>query len=105
MVMTGLECPMTFCRLARVPPTCSAGHMVAGRRAALGDDVLLERILGSAADAGATAASYTLIRLPWEIKELFEDWLALNFPDRKEKVLNQNSALPRRPTVQFGMGR
>ncbi|MEI9902853.1 MAG: hypothetical protein WDN06_01885 [Asticcacaulis sp.] len=29
-----------------------------------------------------------LLRLPYEIKTLFEEWLRLNVPDRAEKVLN-----------------
>jgi DNA repair photolyase len=53
------------------------------------NDHELERILAAAAEAGATSAGYTLIRLPWELKELFEDWLEAYFPDRRDKVLNQ----------------
>lgn len=45
-------------------------------------------ILKAVADAGASSAGYVLLRLPYQIKELFEDWLARHFPDRKEHVLN-----------------
>lgn len=48
----------------------------------------LEAILKAAAEAGAERAGYTLVRLPYEIKVLFEEWLRTNFPDRAEKVLN-----------------
>jgi DNA repair photolyase len=46
-------------------------------------------ILKSAADAGATRASFIIVRLPFKVKDLFQDWLEQNFPDRKEKVLNK----------------
>ena len=50
-------------------------------------------ILQAAADAGATAAGYTLVRLPYGVAPLFENWLATHFPDRKEKVLNRVRAI------------
>jgi DNA repair photolyase len=46
-------------------------------------------ILKAAAEAGATGAGFTLLRLPHANKELFVKWLETHFPDRKEKVLNQ----------------
>jgi DNA repair photolyase len=46
-------------------------------------------ILKAAKDAGATRAGYTLVRLPFGVKELFKDWLEQHFPDRKDKVLNK----------------
>jgi DNA repair photolyase len=46
-------------------------------------------ILKSAADAGAQRASYIIVRLPFKVKELFEDWLEQYFPDRKEKILKK----------------
>ncbi|MEA3275085.1 MAG: PA0069 family radical SAM protein [Pseudomonadota bacterium] len=47
----------------------------------------LERVLGAAAEAGASRAGCLLIRLPLEVKDLFRDWLAEHYPDRAEKVL------------------
>jgi DNA repair photolyase len=44
-------------------------------------------ILSAAATAGALFAGYTIVRLPYAVKDLFVDWLALHLPDRKEKVL------------------
>lgn len=49
----------------------------------------MPQILEAAADAGATFASYILLRLPHGVKEIFADWLARHFPDRKGKVLNR----------------
>ncbi len=46
-------------------------------------------ILEAAAEAGATQAGYTILRLPFGVKDLFQDWLEQHFPERKEKVLNR----------------
>lgn len=43
-------------------------------------------ILKTAANCGATAAGYTVVRLNGAIGGIFEDWLRKNFPDRFEKV-------------------
>ena len=40
-------------------------------------------------EAGAGCAGYSLMRLPFGVKDLFEEWLEEHFPDRKEKVLNR----------------
>jgi DNA repair photolyase len=48
----------------------------------------LEAILEAAAEAGAGRAGMTIVRLPYEIKTLFEEWLRGHFPDRAEKVLS-----------------
>ena len=53
----------------------------------------LPAILQAAADAGATAAGYAVVRLPYAVAPLFEQWLGTHFPDRKEKVLNRLRAL------------
>ena len=48
----------------------------------------IEPILEAAAEAGASEAAYTLVRLPLEIKDLFCDWLETHYPDRRSKVEN-----------------
>ncbi|HEU4430441.1 MAG TPA: radical SAM protein, partial [Myxococcota bacterium] len=53
----------------------------------------LPAILQAAADAGASSAGYVVLRLPHGVKELFADWLAQHYPDRREKVLNRLRAL------------
>ncbi len=50
-------------------------------------------ILKAAAEAGATSAGFTVLRLPHGDKALFENWLSAHFPDRKEKVLNRIKAM------------
>jgi DNA repair photolyase len=51
-------------------------------------DPEIERILEAASDAGAYGAGYVLLRLPLEIKELFREWLATEFPDRAQRVIH-----------------
>lgn len=52
------------------------------------NDHEMEAILDAATAAGATRAGYTALRLPLEIKELFEEWLRANRPDRAERILS-----------------
>ena len=35
------------------------------------------------------SCGYVLLRLPFAVKSLFEEWLENHFPDRKDKVLNR----------------
>lgn len=49
----------------------------------------LPGILEAAAAAGASTASYILLRLPFGVKDLFADWLERHYPDRKDKVLGR----------------
>ncbi|MGH7503744.1 MAG: PA0069 family radical SAM protein [Longimicrobiales bacterium] len=46
-------------------------------------------ILAAAAKAGARDASWVMLRLPYGVKDLFEDWLGRHFPERREKVLGR----------------
>jgi DNA repair photolyase len=52
------------------------------------NDHEIEKILEAAADAGAGAAGYALLRLPHEIKDLFADWLATHYPNRADRVMS-----------------
>ena len=52
------------------------------------NDHEMEAILEAATEAGATRAGFTVLRLPLEIKDLFDEWLRANRPDRAEKVLS-----------------
>src|SRR5262245_12757456 len=45
------------------------------------------RILEAAAAAGARFAGRVVLRLPHGVAELFESWLALHYPERKDKVM------------------
>jgi DNA repair photolyase len=46
-------------------------------------------IMAAARDAGAAAASYVMLRLPYGIGDLFTQWLEQHFPTKKEKVLGR----------------
>jgi DNA repair photolyase len=48
----------------------------------------MEHILDAAKTAGASSASYTLLRLPHEVKDLFREWLAEHYPDRAQHVMS-----------------
>lgn len=49
----------------------------------------LPSILKAAFEAGASAAGFIVLRLPFAVKALFEDWLQAHFPERKAKVLGR----------------
>ncbi len=51
------------------------------------NDCEMERIIEVASKAGARQAGYVLLRLPHELKQIFEDWLHTHFPDRARHVL------------------
>lgn len=48
----------------------------------------LEAILERAREAGATAAGYVLLRLPYEVAPLFKDWLATHYPLKADHVMS-----------------
>lgn len=48
----------------------------------------LPAILKAAADAGAQSAGFTPVRLPLSVLPLFEEWLEVHRPLRKDKVMN-----------------
>ena len=52
------------------------------------NDAEMEAVLEAARDAGATSASYVLLRLPLEIKDLFREWLETHEPDRAKRVIS-----------------
>lgn len=68
------------------------------------NDESMEHILQESKAAGAHYASYTVLRLPWEVKTLFEDWLNAHFPERAQRVLHRIEDLRngRRNDPNFG---
>ncbi|MEO0981873.1 MAG: PA0069 family radical SAM protein [Pseudomonadota bacterium] len=52
------------------------------------NDPEIETLLETAADNGAGAAGFVMLRLPHELKDLFHEWLAEHYPDRAAKVIN-----------------
>jgi DNA repair photolyase len=52
-------------------------------------DAEIETLLAQAAEAGATGAAYTLLRLPLELNDLFTEWLHTHVPLRAQHVLSR----------------
>jgi DNA repair photolyase len=69
---------------AGVPVGVLASPMIPGL-----NDHELDRILEAAAIAGATSASYLMVRLPHELKVLFVEWLEAHYPSKAKKVLRR----------------
>jgi DNA repair photolyase len=47
----------------------------------------LERVLERARAVGASTAFSTVLRLPWEVNPLFQQWLETHFPERAARVM------------------
>ncbi|MBU2531121.1 MAG: PA0069 family radical SAM protein [Alphaproteobacteria bacterium] len=67
---------------AGVPTTVMTAPIIPGL-----NDHEIEAILTAGREAGAESASYVLLRLPLELKDLFREWLGENFPDRANRVM------------------
>ena len=52
-------------------------------------DAELESIMEAAAEAGASSAAYTLLRLPWEVKDIFRAWLEEHYPLKAAHVMSR----------------
>lgn len=58
----------------------------------LTDDEIVP-IMEAAKGAGAESVSYTILRLPYSVKDIFLKWLDDHQPNRKEKVINKLRSL------------
>jgi len=47
----------------------------------------LERVLEAARNAGATNAFSIVLRLPWEVNPIFQQWLQQHYPERAARVM------------------
>jgi DNA repair photolyase len=63
------------------------GVMIAALIPALNDKTM-EQVLEAAAAAGAREAAYVILRLPYELKAVFKEWLAEHYPQRAEHVMS-----------------
>ena len=52
------------------------------------NDHEMEAVLERSAQAGAKGAGYVALRLPMEIKDLFQEWLVTDHPDRASRVMS-----------------
>jgi DNA repair photolyase len=48
----------------------------------------IEAVLKAGKEAGAQDAGYVMLRMPLEIKDIFREWLAEEFPDSAKRVIN-----------------
>jgi DNA repair photolyase len=69
---------------AGVPVGCMVGPIVPGLT-----DHETPNILKAVADAGGRSAGYTIMRLPYGVKDLFQTWMHEHYPDRAERVLSR----------------
>jgi DNA repair photolyase len=51
------------------------------------NDREIPAVLEAARKAGATSAGYTLLRLPHGVKDIFAEWLKMNFPEKLDRIL------------------
>ena len=52
-------------------------------------DSEMPKILAAAAEAGAKVAGYVMLRLPFAVRPIFEDWLARNRPEHYDRVISR----------------
>jgi len=52
------------------------------------NDGEIEALVDAVAKAGAVSAGYVLLRLPWEVRDLFVEWLETHYPDRARHVMS-----------------
>lgn len=83
--------PSASARLRTIERLTSAGIptsvLLAPLIPAINDDEI-ESILAAVATAGARHAAYIFLRLPHEVKGLFDEWLKTHFPDRAAHVMS-----------------
>ncbi len=65
---------------------CPTAVMLAPMIPAINDHEL-EALVRAAAVSGAKGASYIVLRLPLEVRDLFVEWLEEHFPDRAKRVM------------------
>ncbi|MYD99124.1 MAG: PA0069 family radical SAM protein [Gammaproteobacteria bacterium] len=53
------------------------------------NDHEIETVVARSAEAGAEFAGYVMLRLPFEVKDLFEEWLAEHYPLKAEHVMSR----------------
>lgn len=52
------------------------------------NDTELFSLVKKVAEIGAIDINYIMVRLNGDVKQIFEEWLEVTYPDRKEKVMN-----------------
>jgi DNA repair photolyase len=52
------------------------------------NDSEIERLLDAGAASGAVEAGFVMLKMPFEIKDLFREWLREHFPDKEKHVIS-----------------
>ncbi|HEY1327808.1 MAG TPA: PA0069 family radical SAM protein [Casimicrobiaceae bacterium] len=52
-------------------------------------DDQIERVLAAAREHGARTAGYVLLRLPWEVKDIFREWVERHYPLKAKHVMSR----------------
>jgi DNA repair photolyase len=52
------------------------------------NDCEAESVLDATHDAGARSAGYVMLRLPHEVKDLFQQWLQSHYPLKAKRIMN-----------------
>jgi len=47
----------------------------------------IEQVIKASAEAGAGSIHYTVVRLPWEVNPLFQEWLQHHVPERADRIM------------------
>ncbi|GHD20126.1 radical SAM protein [Halioglobus japonicus] len=68
---------------AGIPVTLLASPMIPGL-----NDAEMERIVAASAEAGASSAAYMLLRLPFEVRDLFYEWLHEHYPLKAARIIS-----------------
>ena len=68
---------------AGIPAVVMMGPIIPGL-----NDSEIDVVLKAARSAGAREAGYTMLRLPLEVKDIFKDWLAKEYPDKAAKIMS-----------------
>ncbi|WP_069130140.1 PA0069 family radical SAM protein [Rhodohalobacter halophilus] len=84
---------------AGIPVNVNIAPIIPG----LTDDEIVP-MMETAANAGASSMAYTIVRLPYGVKDIFSKWLEDHFPDRKDKVLNRIRSLKSGELNRSGFG-
>ena len=53
------------------------------------NDHEIETVVAHSAQAGAGFVGYVMLRLPFEVKDLFEEWLTTHYPQKANHVMNR----------------
>src|SRR3984957_16633106 len=67
---------------AGVPVSVNVAPIIPGL-----NDREIPAVLEAAKAAGARGAGYTMLRLPYGVKDVFSEWLKQNFPEKLERIL------------------